>query len=356
MMDTIKLPINDETFGKLYPYIIDDLITDIRWNGRFLMIEHLTKGYMKTDDILSEEWLSILTKNIATSNDLNFNPTQPSLDASTDDLRFHVYHPSITGENKTILSIRKTPAVARITEESFIETNYGDLLLLKLLNLLIASKCSGFVIGETGAGKTELIKLLAKFIPDHEVCLTVEDTFELRLPVIYPNKNINSIKVDKFYSYEKAIRDALRSLVKYLFLAEARGREITRIVEGASTGCSVWTTIHADNTWEVISRVKDMTGTDKDGNDYENRIYTFFDCAIKVKKMVKKGSIRRIDQICFFERTNEKNQVIVFYKDGKYTGNKIPKSILDRFNECEQFESFKKLWKATFGGDLSAEK
>ena len=53
MMDTIKIPINDETFGKLYPYIIDDLITDIRWNGRFLMIEHLTKGYMKTDDVLS---------------------------------------------------------------------------------------------------------------------------------------------------------------------------------------------------------------------------------------------------------------------------------------------------------------
>ena len=351
-MELIKLAVTEETFGKLYPYIIDDNITDIRWNGRFLILEHLMKGYIKTDDILSEEWLSILTKNIATSNDLNFNPTQPSLDASTDDLRFHVYHPSITGENKTILSIRKTPAVARITEESFIETNYGDLLLLKLLNLLVLSKCSGFVIGETGAGKTELVKLLAKFIPDNEVCLTVEDTFELRLPIIYPNKNINSIRVDKFYTYEKAIRDALRSLVKYLFLAEARGREITRIIEGASTGCSVWTTIHADNTWEVISRVKDMTGTDKDGNDYVNRIYTFFDCAIKVKKVVKNGAIRRIDQLCFFDREKDKNEVVIFYKDGKYTGNAIPKNILNRFMEHEQFESFNRLWKATFGGNL----
>jgi Flp pilus assembly CpaF family ATPase len=135
-MDTIKIPINDETFGKLYPYIIDDLITDIRWNGRFLMIEHLTKGYMKTDDVLSEEWLSILTKNIATSNDLNFNPTQPSLDASTDDLRFHVYHPSITGENKTILSIRKTSkSLIDITFNildfcclSFINKKIGDII------------------------------------------------------------------------------------------------------------------------------------------------------------------------------------------------------------------------------------
>ena len=351
-MELIKLAINEDTFGKLYPYIIDENITDIRWNGRFLMLEHLTKGYMKTDDVLSEEFLSILTKNIATSNDLNFNPTQPSLDASTDDLRFHVYHPSITGENKTILSIRKTPAVARITEESFIMTDYGDVFLLKLLNILILSKCSGFVIGETGAGKTELIKLLGKFIPDNEVCLTIEDTFELRLPIIYPDKNINSIRVDKFYTYEMAIRDALRSLVKYLFLAEARGREITRIVEGASTGCSVWTTIHADNAWEAISRVKDMTGTDKDGNDYENRIYTFFDCAIKVKKTVKNGAIRKIDQVCFFNRDHDKNETVVIYKDGKYTGNKIPKNILDKFKECEQYEQLNKLWKATFGGDL----
>ena len=68
-----------------------------------------------------------------------------------------------------------------------------------------------------------------------------------------------------------------------------------------------------------------------------------FDNSRELKDVKVKGSIRRIDQICFFERTNEKNQVIVFYKDGKYTGNKIPKSILDRFNECEQFESFKKL-------------
>ena len=107
----MKLDITEELFGKLYPFIINDNITDIKWNGNQLWINDLTKGrYVATDSYgipmkIEESWLRIFTTRLANSMNVNFNQSQPSMQAETDELRLHAVHSFVSGENKIALAI-----------------------------------------------------------------------------------------------------------------------------------------------------------------------------------------------------------------------------------------------------------
>ena len=335
----MKLDITEELFGKLYPFIINDNITDIKWNGTQLWINDLTKGrYVATDSYgipmkIEDSWLKIFTTRLANSMNVNFNQSQPSMQAETDELRLHAVHSFVSGENKIALAIRKTPSCSRLAQKDLVAEGYMDEVTNTILPAMIRCRMSGCVIGDVGAGKTELEKYLCGFIPDVDGIITVEDTLEMKLPRLYPNKDIYSLKISDSYSSVDAIRDALRLLTKWLILSEARGREIVQVMEAASTGCVAMTSIHAENTWEIPDRMMNMAG-DESREGFENDIYTFFDYAIKVKaEVTDHGIFRKVDQLTFFDRDNGENKMVVFYRDGELTGEKIPDSFLKRFKD-----------------------
>ena len=168
----------------------------------------------------------------------------------------------------------------------------------------------------------ELEKYLCSFIPDVDGIITVEDTLEMKLPKLYPRKDIYSLKINDNYTSVNAIRDALRLLTKWLIVSEARGREIVQVMEAASTGCCAMTSVHASNVWEIPERMVNMAGDD--ANDgFENDIYTFFNYAIKVKaEVTDHGIFRKVDQTCFFYREKKENKIcickLIFYLFGYF--------------------------------------
>lgn len=338
-----KLDITESLFGVIYPYIIDDNVTDIKWNGKTLWINDITKGrYVAKDErgnnlTIDEKWLSIFTTKIANSMNVNFNNSSPSMQAETDELRIHAVHRFVSGEEKYALAIRKTPSVSRLANKDLIKEKYVDEITNAIMPAMIRARMSGCVIGDVGAGKTELEKYLCGFIPETDGIITVEDTLEMKLPKLYPNKDIYSLKVTESYTSVDAIRDALRLLVKWLILSEARGREIVQVMEAASTGCCAMTSVHAENVWEIPDRMLNMAG-DESREGFENDIYTFFDYAIKVKAQVTDhGIFRAVDQIAFFDRNDKENIICIFYKDGKLTGEQLPEHILDRLRIDKTF-------------------
>lgn len=338
-----KLAITESLFGELYPYIIDDNVTDIKWNGRTLWINDLNKGRYIAKDAdgkplkLADDWLNIFTTKVANTMNTNFNMSAPSMQAETDELRIHAVHKFVAGEGTYALAIRKTPSVSRLAKINLVKTGYVDEITNAIMPAMIRSRMSGCVIGDVGAGKTELEKYLCAFIPETDGIITVEDTLEMKLPKLYPNKDIYSLKVNDSYTSVDAIRDALRLLTKWLILSEARGREIVQVMEAASTGCVAMTSIHAENTWEIPDRMMNMAG-DESREGFENDIYTFFDYAIKVKSEVTDhGIFRKVDQLSFFSRDNDKNTITIFYNDGMLTGNPLPKSILEKMKEQKSF-------------------
>lgn len=338
----MSLEVSEELFKELWPYVQDENVTDIKWNGSKLWITDLNKGRYLEDSIsLDEEWLKIFTNIVANSVNENFNISSPSLMAETRELRIQAEHESVAGDKKTCLAIRKTPNCSRLAKLDLIKEGYADEFIMKLLPCLMRARLSGIITGDVGAGKTELEKYLCSFIPDIDPIVTVEDTLELKLKNLYLNKDIYSMKISDNFTQEDAIKDALRLNTKWLIISESRGRDIARIMEGASAGCVALTSIHAENVWEIPDRIMNMVG-EAGHTGFENDIYTFFDYAIKVKAEYSSTGIKRsIDQVCFFDRNNKTNNIYIVVKDGKVNVEMIPNRIIDKFcnNDEKEFLS-----------------
>lgn len=327
---------DESLFGDLWPLVQDDNVTDIKWNGTNLWINDLTKGrYMMTNGdntpfTLETDFIEKFCKRISNMENVNFNRSEPSLKSDTPELRIQAEHNSVSGDDTIAFTIRKTPCVSRLANQDLIAAGYCDELVLSLLPCLMRAHCSGIITGDVGSGKTELEKYMAGFIPYTDGIVTVEDTLEMRLKMIYPDKDIYSIKITDEFTQEMAIRDALRLMTKWLVIAESRGRDIARVMEGASTGCCALTSIHAENTWEIPDRIMNMVG-DEARMGFENDVFTFFDYAIKVKADVRPDGIHRsIDQISFFERKDKENVTTNFIVDGKLTGNPLPENLIKK--------------------------
>ena len=336
----MNLSIVDEYFGELLPYIKDDEITDITWNGRELWIDHLEKGRYPESLKLSDEFIDIFSTRIADLANRNFNASQPLLEAETDDLRISIIDDSITNTLKSI-AIRKTPAVRRLNEKKMIEDGYADEMIIKFLETIVKSHCSVIVTGDVGSGKTELIKYLTKFIPPFERTISIEDNYELRLSAINPELDCVEIKATDSFTYTMAIKAALRQLCKWLLMSEARSKEVVSLLEAASTGCSIMTTIHSDDVRKLPDRVVNMMGLE--GEEKRNDIYNFFDIGIKIEVDKTENKIdRKIAQICVFDRENEKNTLELIYDDGHFLTTELPENILKKFKEAKQTNPLEK--------------
>ena len=214
-----------------------------------------------------------------------------------------------------------------------LESGYAEAMVLKLLKALVKGHSSVIVTGDVGSGKTELVKYLTKFIPQYERTISIEDNYELRLSAINPNLDCVEIKAtqDGPFSYQDAIKAALRQLCKWLLMAEARSKEVVQLLEAASTGCIVMTTLHSDDVRKIPDRVVNMMGTD--GEEKRNDVYNFFDVGIKVGIVKTDQGIKRsIYQICVLHRDNNENALYLIYNKG-FTGQTLPRNLWRKVEE-----------------------
>ena len=110
----------EDNFGELLPYVKDTNITDINYNGSDVWVEDLEKGILKTNVKLSQAFVEQFSTRIANMVSQQFNDVNNILEAETDTLRISIIHPSVTNTGYSI-SIRKTPAVMRLTEKGMVE-------------------------------------------------------------------------------------------------------------------------------------------------------------------------------------------------------------------------------------------
>ena len=90
--------LKEECFGPLLPYVKDQQVTDINYNGTDVWIEHLKYGIRKAPVNLTPEFagrFSVLISNIVSEQINKFNNV---LEAETDTLRvFHLYSKNTGG-------------------------------------------------------------------------------------------------------------------------------------------------------------------------------------------------------------------------------------------------------------------
>jgi len=112
------------------------------------------------------------------------------------------------------------------------------------------------VTGPTGSGKTTtLYAMLSEIHSGHEKIITIEDPVEYQLPGILQIP----VNEKKGLTFARGLRSILRHDPDKIMVGEIRDPETAQIaIQSALTGHLVFTTVHANNVFDVIGRFLHM--------------------------------------------------------------------------------------------------
>jgi pilus assembly protein CpaF len=190
---------------------------------------------------------------------------QHTVDASfPNGIRLCAVHESVCGQRGPLLCIR-VPRVMEPTLEGLVTYQVAPPLIVQYLAALTRScKCTMMVAGETGTGKTTLIKCLGtQFGPDESI-VAVEDTPELNFPHPYfrslVSRPANTEGVGEV-TLQEHIKTTLRMTPTRVLLGEMRTPFAAEaFLESAQTGHTGMSTVHARNARETLVRLESLLG------------------------------------------------------------------------------------------------
>ena len=230
----------------------------------------------------------------------------PLLDAESAELRLNFVHESIATNGIAVL-IRKTPAKIRLNKDKLVKEDYVSLKLHDFLMTCVSGHCNILVSGETGSGKTELVKYLASHIKEDEKIITIEDTLELHLDKIYPTRDIVAMKTNNIASYSDVLVACMRQNPRWILLSEVRSAEAVLAVRNSiSSGHNILSTIHSDKASSIPMRLYSLLESSQDIDQFVKGLHRYIQLGIHVKGFYSKKFNR-------FQR--EITQVVEFYVD-----------------------------------------
>lgn len=329
-------------FGPLNEFLSDDQVTDVSYsNGGQIWLKTLNKGIYKVErpeinNALMEK-LAFQCSNVMGT---TFNMAHPFLDAEGAELRLNFVHESIA-TNGIACVIRKTPAKIRLNKNKLLDEKYVTESLHDFLIDCIHAHCNVIVSGETGSGKTELVKYLASNTVENEKIITIEDTLELHLDRIFPHRDIVAMKTNNIASYSDVLVTCMRQNPKWILLSEVRSAEaVTAVRNSVSSGHNIISTIHSDRAKNIPMRLYSLLEGSQDIDQFLNSIHRYVQIGIHVKGYMSAelGRFQReIVEVCEFYVDSEANVAksnVIFQKnlDGTYAFKNPSKGLRDYFS------------------------
>lgn len=237
--------------------ILDESISEVMVNGPDrIFIEKA--GYLEQvrGVSLGEKSLLVAVKNIARRLGDDVSESKPILDSRLPDgSRVAAVIPPCS-LNGVTLTIRKFNS-RHFTLDDLIRVGTLDRPLANRLEDYVLKRKNILITGGTGTGKTTLTGLLAKFIPEDERIVLIEDTAELQLP------QTNLVRFEARREQNGlpaiAIRDLLKASLRHrpdrIILGEIRGQEAFDLLQLLNTGhAGTLSTIHANSAKQGLAR------------------------------------------------------------------------------------------------------
>jgi pilus assembly protein CpaF len=190
---------------------------------------------------------------------------QHTVDASfPNGIRLCAVHESVCGQRGPLLCIR-VPRISEVSLDNLVKFQVAPPLVVQYLASLTRSGLATMMVaGETGTGKTTLIKCLAtQFGPDESI-VAVEDTPELNFQHPYFRSLVsrppNSEGVGEV-TLQEHIKTTLRMTPTRVLLGEMRSPfSAEAFLESAQTGHVGMSTVHARNARETLVRLESLLG------------------------------------------------------------------------------------------------
>ena len=325
-------------FGPLKEYLSNDDITDVSYdNGGQIHLKTLSKGiYRVENSAINDAFMEKLAFQCSNVMGKTFNMAHPFLDAESAELRLNFVHDSIA-QNGIACVIRKTPAKIRLQKEKIIAEKYVEPDIHDFLEYCVHGHCNIIVSGETGSGKTELVKYLASKIAEDEKIITIEDTLELHLDKIFPHRDIVTMKTNNIASYSDVLVTCMRQNPKWILLSEVRSAEAVMAVRNSiSSGHYILSTIHADKAASIPNRMYSLLETNQDIEQFLKSIYRYIQIGVYVRGYTEKETHhfhREIAEVTEFHVTedNEAKYNTIYRKasDGKVVRNNPSKYLIE---------------------------
>ena len=164
--------------------------------------------------------------------------------------------PSIYGEDAVVRILDKEMITQNISELRLDLLGFSEGLLRKFRRYITQPYGMILVTGPTGSGKTTtLYAALTEIKAPEDKIVTIED------PVEYQIDGITQIPVNekKGLTFARGLRSILRHDPDKIMVGEIRDPETAQIaIQSALTGHLVFTTVHANNVFDVIGRFLHM--------------------------------------------------------------------------------------------------
>jgi len=237
--------------------ILDDSISEVMVNGPDQVFIEKGGFLEQVKGVsLGEKSLMVAVKNIARRLGDDISEAKPILDSRLPDgSRVAAVIPPCSLRGVT-LTIRKFTA-RRFEMEDLIRSGMLDRSLANRLEDYILSRKNLLISGGTGTGKTTLLNILGRFIPEDERILLIEDTAEIQMS----QPNLVRFEARQAQSGVPAvpIRDLLKAALRHrpdrLILGEIRGGEAFDLLQLLNTGHSgTLSTIHANSARQGLAR------------------------------------------------------------------------------------------------------
>jgi len=164
--------------------------------------------------------------------------------------------PSIYGEDAVIRILDKEMITETISELKMELLGFSEILLQKYRKYIVQPYGMVLVTGPTGSGKTTtLYAAITEIKSPQDKIITIED------PVEYQIEGITQIPVHekKGLTFARGLRSILRHDPDKIMVGEIRDPETAEIaIQSALTGHLVFTTVHANNVFDVVGRFLHM--------------------------------------------------------------------------------------------------
>ena len=325
-------------FGPLSEFLEDDDVTDISYsNSGQVWLKTLSRGVFQVErPDINNPFMEKLAFQCANVMGKTFNMAHPFLDSESAELRMNFVHDSIATNGIACL-IRKTPAKIRLNKDKLLNEQYITEQMHDFLIKCVWGHCNIMVAGETGSGKTELVKYLASNSKEDEKIISIEDTLELHLDKIFPHRDIVAMKTNNIASYTDALVACMRQNPIWILLAEVRSAEAVMAVRNSiSSGHHVISTIHADKASSIPMRMYALLEGSQDIEQYLSSIHRYIQIGIYVKGYYSKALDRfqrEIMEVCEFyvdeDNKPRANELYTKTLDGRVTLHNPTKKLID---------------------------
>ena len=256
--------IQDEVLGlgPLEPFLQDPTISDILVNNfKKIYIERFGRLELTGARFKDDAHLRRIIDKIVSYVGRRIDESSPMVDARLKDgSRVNAVIPPLSLDGP-VLSIRRF-SVDPLELEDLIQLKTVAPGLGAVLQGIVRAKLNVLISGGTGTGKTTLLNVLSRFIPEQERIVVIEDAAELQLKqehVVRLETRPPNIEGKGEVTQRDLVKNSLRMRPDRIIVGEVRGQESLDMLQAMNTGHEgSLTTIHANTPRDALLRLETM--------------------------------------------------------------------------------------------------